>query len=160
MQKAEAQKLIGSPVQAWTSANGIYAGTLVEVVTEKGRPWRGRIKVESVLAPAQHFEQGNVCRRGFREGETVEVGGANITPIKEVQETRKYLDVLVDSLYSTESKGPPPIGDIWVHNGFVDGLAATICAELNRIKTGEWDWKLQKQEFRRFQEERRADACR
>jgi hypothetical protein len=63
MTARQAQELVGARVSAWTSANGVYAGVLEEVVVLKGRPWRGRVRIDGVLRVAQHFEiDRGVCR--------------------------------------------------------------------------------------------------
>lgn len=158
MNKAEAIELIGKPVEAWTAANGVYAGTLVEVVAKKGSPWRGIVKIESVWSPAQHFERGDVCRTGKRPGETIEVGGVNIKPIESVGEPVDYLEILERDLANLEARGLTPAArpiDVWAHNGFIDALKATIVAQKHAVSTGQWEWKIQKEEFRRLQNERR-----
>lgn len=82
MNRQAAEALVGSRVQAWTAANGIYIGTLVGVTN--GKPWRGRVLIDGVCSPAQAFEIGrSKPRRGFRPGETIEVGGTNIKPTDE-----------------------------------------------------------------------------
>lgn len=79
MKRQEAEGLVGSRVCAWTSANGVYIGTLREVKARKGRPWRGLVEIEGVVRPAAHFEAGrSVVRKGKDIGETIEVGGINI----------------------------------------------------------------------------------
>jgi hypothetical protein len=78
MTRSEAEKLIGSRVQAWTSMNGVYCGMLEEVIPS--RPWRGVVRIDGILSPPVTFEFGRRPRRGFRVGETIEVGGVNISP--------------------------------------------------------------------------------
>ena len=58
MTKGEATELIGTRVDVWTAAQGCFCGTLENVLTEKGRPWRGVVRIDGILAPAQHFERG------------------------------------------------------------------------------------------------------
>lgn len=163
MTRKEAESLIGTPVEAWTSANGIYAGTLVEVVAKgKGSPWRGVVRIESVWSPAQHFERGEVCRTGKQIGETIEVGGVNIKPTESVGAPVDYLESLESALANLEARGLTVMArsiDTWAHNGFVDALKATIVAQKHAVATGEWDWKIQKAEFRRLQDERRKQTC-
>lgn len=79
MNRAEASQAIGKRVRAWTAANGVYVGTLREVRARQGAPWRGVVLVEGILEVAVHFERGGFCRRGYRPGETLEVGGQSIT---------------------------------------------------------------------------------
>jgi hypothetical protein len=77
MTRAEAELLIGHRVVAWTAMNGEYTGTLVQVLPN--RPWRGVVLIDGVLTPPA-FEFGRSYRRGFRPGDRLEVGGANIKP--------------------------------------------------------------------------------
>lgn len=76
--RTEAKELVGQRVQAWTAANGVYTGILVEVTTD--RPWRGRVLVDGVIEPAQAWDakRPRPPRRGFRPGETLEVGGQSV----------------------------------------------------------------------------------
>lgn len=78
MKRDEAQKLIGTKVEAWTSANGVYVGTLIAVIPR--RPWRGTVKIEGILEAAQPWEVGGASRKGKRPGDLIEVGGVNIKP--------------------------------------------------------------------------------
>ena len=80
MNKAEAQALVGQRVSAWTASSGVYVGTLAEVISEKGRPWRGRVRITGVLEVACHWQIGcsGPIRKGFRPGDEIEVGGVNI----------------------------------------------------------------------------------
>lgn len=82
MNKAEAQALIDQRVSAWTASSGVYVGTLAEVISEKGRPWRGRVRITGVLEVACHWQIGcsGPIRKGFRPGDEIEVGGVNIKP--------------------------------------------------------------------------------
>ena len=82
MNKAEAQARIGQRVSAWTASSGVYVGTLAEVISEKGRPWRGRVRITGVLEVACHWQIGcsGPIRKGFRPGDEIEVGGVNIKP--------------------------------------------------------------------------------
>jgi hypothetical protein len=91
MTRQEAEKLIGSRVEAWTAANGVYVGELVRVVPR--RPWRGVVRITGVLRAATAWEVRRVRqRRGFRTGEEIEVGGVNIKPTEATGTT--YLEVL------------------------------------------------------------------
>lgn len=87
----EAQKLIGTRVRAWTAMNGVYVGELIEVF---GRPWRGKVRVLATLEPASLVEPRlrRHQRRGFRPGDEIEVGGANISPTE--AEGGSYLEAL------------------------------------------------------------------
>jgi len=76
MTRDQAKRLIGQPVTAWTAANGEYTGILREVLTN-GK-WRGVVEITGVLKVATHLERGRCVRKGFRIGEEIEVGGANI----------------------------------------------------------------------------------
>lgn len=91
MNRKQADALVGQSVRAWTAANGIYVGTLVSV---SGSPWRGQVRVTGIIEPAQHFERGALCRRGFRYGETIEVGHSSITPCQDPGRI-DYVDALI-----------------------------------------------------------------
>lgn len=92
MKRKEAEKLIGTRVEAWTSMNGSYIGTLEEVF---GSPWRGRVRITGVVKPAVVYDltrRGSPQRRGFRPGQVIEVGGMSIKPTEE--EGASYLEAL------------------------------------------------------------------
>ncbi len=94
MLKAQAEALVGQKVSAWTSMNGEYVGVLTAV---GGRPWRGTVEITSVLRPAAvEFSRGDRQRRGFRPGESIEVGGSSIR--QGVGEGVSYLEALRESL--------------------------------------------------------------
>lgn len=80
MKRAEAEALLGKTVTAWTSVNGRYLGTLVEILPFK--PWRGKILVTGVLEVAAPFEVGRWTpespRMGFRPGRVIEVGHSSV----------------------------------------------------------------------------------
>jgi len=68
---------VGEECRAWTACNGNYFGKLIEV--KKSRPWRGVVQITGVIEPAQAWQIGQSRpRRGFRIGETIEVGGSSI----------------------------------------------------------------------------------
>jgi len=91
MKYADAKKLLGTQVRAWTSMNGQYVGELVELF---GSPWRGKVRITGVLQPAAvEYARGSRQRRGMRPGDEIEVGGTNVTPI-DVPGT-SYLDALI-----------------------------------------------------------------
>ena len=94
MKYADAKKLLGTQVRAWTSMNGQYVGELIEVF---GSPWRGKVRISGVLQPAAvEYARGNRQRRGMRPGDEIEVGGTNVSPI-DVPGT-SYLDALIANL--------------------------------------------------------------
>lgn len=77
MRREHALQFVGAMVEAHTSMNGEYVGQLVEVTTD--RPWRGRVLLTGVLAPAAIEDSyGTRQRRGHKLGTILEVGGANI----------------------------------------------------------------------------------
>ena len=78
MNKAEAQALVGRRVSVWTGASGTYVGVLEQVLPT--RPWRGRVRIDGITAPAVCYEAGRPYRRGFRVGEEIVAGGTNIEP--------------------------------------------------------------------------------
>jgi hypothetical protein len=78
MLRKEAEKLIGTSVTAWTSANGVYVGVLEEV---KGSPWRGSVRITGVLDTPTPWEARRISQRKCLEvGRLIEVGGTNIKP--------------------------------------------------------------------------------
>ena len=100
MKRTDAAKLIGTQVSAWTAANGEYVGELIEVF---GGRWRGKVRITGVIKCATHCENGAPCRRGFRPGETIEVGGANIKPTTTTGTT--YREALEREIVLFESFG-------------------------------------------------------
>jgi hypothetical protein len=138
MRIKEAQALIGSQVSAWTALNGVYVGTLESVF---GSPWRASVKITGVLEPASHLQHGKVCRRGFRVGEQLEVGGSNIKATTAVG-SLSYLEVLQVAITRhrsvTVSPGNP---HSWVHEAFAKAMETVVIAETKRLETGEWTLK-------------------
>ena len=80
MRVADAKQIVGQRVEAHTSMNGIYVGTLIRVTDD--RPWRGVVLIDGVLEPAESADRVDCWRRGYRIGEEIEVGGVNIIPTK------------------------------------------------------------------------------
>ena len=67
MRREQALQFVGAMVEAHTSMNGEYVGQLVEVTTD--RPWRGRVLLTGVLAPAAIEDSyGTRQRRGHKLG--------------------------------------------------------------------------------------------
>lgn len=90
MTAQEAHRRIGESVTAWTAMNGVYAGILVELTNIPiGKPWRGKILITGVYEPACPFDstRSGRQRRGMRPGHTIEVGGCNIQPSRELSGT-------------------------------------------------------------------------
>lgn len=78
MTKTEALALVGQKVTGWSPTWGVYAGTLVEVLPR--RPWRGKIRIEAVLAyPCQIGSP--LGRLPFAEGTVKEFGHSSIDRI-------------------------------------------------------------------------------
>lgn len=141
MNKAEAQALLGSQVEAWTAANGTYVGELVEVLPT--RPWRAKVRVAGVLRAAQHYElSGGVCRRGFRAGEVIEVGSSSVKPAPDAVGT-DYMSALQQALGDSERwyAADPQGQHAYAHKGNAEALRLVIAAELRRLQTGEWQLK-------------------
>lgn len=77
MNRQEAETLIGRKFKIWTAANGEYVGVLREVIPR--RPWRAKLEITGVLKCAVVWDiERRTPRRGFRLGETIEVGGASV----------------------------------------------------------------------------------
>ena len=138
MKNKEAQALIGTRVQVWTAMNGVYVATLEAVF---GSPWRASAKITGILEPASHLQHGKVCRRGFRVGEQIEVGGSSIKPT-EAEGSLSYLEVLEAASAQHRSvhvAASNPHG--WVHEAFAKAMEAVVIAEKQRLATGVWSLK-------------------
>lgn len=131
--------------------NGIYLGTLDRIVTEKGRPWRGVVKISEVAQVAQHFEMGQVCRRGFRPGEEIEVGGVNISPAPEGHGLPTYAGALEGIIANLQEslRRDPTSRHAWASEGMLRACRAILAAERKREQTGEWDKKLIAEEYKK-----------
>lgn len=70
--------MLGKRVSTYSDFNGCYVGTLAEILPT--RPWRGKVIIDGIVSPAVCWQQDRPYRRGFRVGETIEVGGTNIEP--------------------------------------------------------------------------------
>jgi hypothetical protein len=138
MRIKEAQALIGSRVSAWTAMNGVYVGTLYSVF---GSPWRASVTITGILEPASHLQDGKVCRRGFRVGEKLEVGGSSIRPTS-AEGLPSYLAVLEATIAKNRSVTiVPGSRHAWVHEAFAKAMETVAIAERHRLQTGEWSLK-------------------
>jgi hypothetical protein len=136
MRLKEAQALIGTRVSAWTAMNGTYVGILQSV---EGSPWRGRVRITGILTPASHLQHGQVCRRGFRVGEELDVGGSNIKPTT-AEGSLSYLEVLQRAIAENRSRPVPSTSPhAWVHEAFAKAMEVVARAEKKRLETGEWE---------------------
>lgn len=141
MNRIQAEALIGTEVYAWTAMNGCYTGVLKGV---SGRPWRGTIEVTGIIQPAFHMDNGVPARRGFRSGETIEVGGKSIKTLGGVTVYLSYRDALMDALrqqhdsfitmsdYSRNGEGGR------VTKSLIHCLEVIIETEKQQELTGEW----------------------
>ena len=95
MNRAQARELIGTRVSAWTAMNGEYSGVLTEIIARPRAPWRGKVLIDGVIAPA-HWQSGRrKQRKGFRIGQEIEVGGVNITALADFEDKPgTYLEAL------------------------------------------------------------------
>lgn len=144
MNREEADSIVGQSVTAWTAANGIYVGLLESVQAIKGRPWRGTVRVTGVLEIAQHFERGHVVRRGFRPGETLEVGGSNIKLAAPQQVGSDYLAALERAQRYAErvlADTTRVIAHPGMWEGTLQALQCARAAETERLKHGAWNLK-------------------
>jgi hypothetical protein len=101
MNKAEAQALVGQKVTGWSPTWGVYAGTLVEVLPR--RPWRGKVRIEAVLAYPCQIGEG-LGRLPFKEGDIKEFGHSSIDRIPPelvAQASLSYGDSLRPALEET-----------------------------------------------------------
>jgi len=109
MRRAEAEQLIGQHVRVWTAANGQYVGTLLEVY---GSPWRGKVRITGVLAPAVLYERGRFHqRRGFRPGEIIDAGNSRIHPESPDVQRWTYAEALPHELAKREAWRQDPKTD-------------------------------------------------
>lgn len=140
MNRHEAEQLVGTRVEGWTSSNGIYSGVLTKVISGNGRPWRGVVLIDSVFQLAQHFENGSVCRRGYRPGEEIEVGGVNISTTDKFG-FPTYVAALEEGITRFKSyfDKDPTSRHSWASIGMHHACVATLAAEKHREATGEWD---------------------
>lgn len=132
MRKQEAAKLVGKPVRAHTALNGTYEGVMEELLTT--RPWRAKVRITGVAGPAAcTWDRAGNQRWGYRVGEVIEVGGANVEPIEEATD-RTYLDALEAQLANWEARvetvGPK---DKALANMMVRELAKLIEQEPERL---------------------------
>ena len=137
MRIKEAQQLIGTSVSAWTAMNGQYVGILESV--QGSLPWRGSVRITGILTPASHLQDGQVCRRGFRVGELLEVGGSSIKPTTATG-SASYLEVLQKAI--TENRSRPVVSGnphSWVHEAFAKAMEVVARAEKKRLETGLWE---------------------
>lgn len=139
MLKSEAQTLVGTRVSAWTAANGTYSGTLVEVLSEKGRPWRAKVLIDGVLAVATHFEIGKgAMRRGFRPGEEIEVGGSSISPCSTAGPSyAAALEAEIEKLTGWVERDPAS-RYAGLHQQSAAALREILRREQARLETGVW----------------------
>lgn len=126
MNREQAQQLVGKRVSAWTAANGIYTGELVQVISRRGKPWRGRVRIDGVLEPACVFERGRAGRRGFRPGAEIEVGGSSIQPHDAAGGS--YLEALQRAERKTREMIEKRLDDrnLWALEGTLAGLQEAI----------------------------------
>ena len=94
MNRKEAESLVGKQVSAWTAMNGVYIGRLMSI---SGSPWRGKVAITGVVQPvAIELSRGDRQRRGFRPGETIDVGGSSIQKVESSYPGHAtYLEALV-----------------------------------------------------------------
>lgn len=137
MSNVEAQKLVGRRVRIGMGAEGVYVGVLLDL---EGNPWRGRIRVTGVLEPAQHLQDGMVCRRGYRPGEYLAPDAGTVTPTQEVG-YRSYVDAVSARLnqHIGSHSGYPTSQHPWVAERFAGALREVLVAETARLQTGRWN---------------------
>jgi len=88
----EASGWIGQSVYVWTAINGEYIGVLEEVF---GSPWRGKVRVTSVVKPVGFtYDRADRPRTGFEIGEHIEAGGSSIRLQPAPDQPLTYLDAL------------------------------------------------------------------
>ena len=138
MHKEEAKQFIGREVYVDLGAEGAYVGTLMEVARN---PWRSRVCVTGIEAPAQHFDfdTGGLCRRGYRVGEFVEAAGPAVG-VARATSYPTYKQALQAALSrQLGSHALPSNQDApWVAEALSKGWTAALAAEERREKTGRW----------------------
>jgi hypothetical protein len=88
--------------------------------------------------------KGKICRRGFRTGELIEIGGINISPTDQAGSDYKALleaSIAVHKADVLKHAGTPYE---YVANGCAQAEEAILLCEINRIETGEWIRPIQK----------------
>lgn len=82
MDRKQAEELIQKPVEAWTDLWGEYIGILENIIKPAGSPWRGEVRIKSIMRyPAQEARHGAFRERyPFKFDELKEFGGVNIKP--------------------------------------------------------------------------------
>ncbi|TSB46973.1 DUF2777 family protein [Alkalicoccobacillus porphyridii] len=81
MDRVQAQKAIGKKVVINEGDEGRYIGELLEVMTEPKRPWKGKVRILSVLTLPQHIiskGQINVNKMKFKDAQVAIVTGNKI----------------------------------------------------------------------------------
>jgi hypothetical protein len=137
MNRSSAENLIGCHVLAWTAANGSYVGKLTAV---EGKPWRGTVLIEGVVAAAAHHDRSAPARRGFRVGESITVGGKSIKPTTELG-FPTYLEALERELCDAkrlQEESTVSARCDWVYPALIRALENVVLAEKSRIQTGVW----------------------
>lgn len=139
MNRTEAARSVGKRVRAWTAANGVYVGTLREIKAKQGSPWRGVVLVDGVVEVATHFERGSLMRRGYRPGETLEVGGQSISLTDEAG-FRTYEEALLGHIEFVRLavERNPRGRDSEVMLSVGRGSQAALKAERVRLGGGAW----------------------
>ncbi len=92
MDRIQAHKAIGKTVIVDEGLDGTYIGELLHVITEPKRPWKGEVRIDSVLSlPESMFTEGqiNVNKMKFKESQVTVVPGQKIelAPTDMEQET-------------------------------------------------------------------------
>lgn len=138
MKRDEALRLVGRQVGVWTAANGKYNTTVVEILPRS--PWRARVRVTTIAEPAQHFERGQACRRGFRVGEELEVGHSSVLEqpyegaVEDYAQACERQAERFEDMYRRYPNGP----NAWVMRGYSRALRAAAQAELHRLAGQPW----------------------
>ncbi|MDQ0205982.1 DUF2777 family protein [Alkalicoccobacillus murimartini] len=81
MDRVQAHKTIGKKVIIDEGPDGRYVGELLEVITEPKRPWKGKVKILSVLVlPQSMFSKGqiNVNKMKYKEAQLTVISGQKI----------------------------------------------------------------------------------
>lgn len=142
MTRDEALLALHQTFGIWTGLNGCYVGTLEEVIQVPRKPWRAKLRITGVLGVAQHAHQGHACRRGFRPGETMEVGGINIKPLTADEQARStdYLTALQRARMAELAAlaRDPHSPYAWATHASAEGNRLALIAEERRLAGEPW----------------------
>lgn len=85
MNRKEANNQIGKQIRVVDPLLGCYIGELVDIIAEPRKPWRGKVKINSVEQyPVQNLsdiQEQVITRPPFASGKIYEIPGSKIEPV-------------------------------------------------------------------------------